>query len=247
MLPDCLEGQLIGVNPDKTLTCVSAVSGMITPPTCLPGTQALTSTLDVVSGKNVLSCVNKGTGSNDVTITTRIMNAQTGVTDLQTRLNAVATGGGNRAKYVGASPTPTYGELFPLVNGVPDTKSSVAGPAGGSGLCSVSFPGSHMCNPYELYESVVTAVPGDPLDGTKDVGPLMVYMQAWVLGFGLNSVEFFAGLSENCGAGTYPTGDAAWKNTEFNFKVPATGGTVRVPQFNASVGCAATRALACCK
>ncbi len=48
MLPDCQDGQLIGVNPDKSLTCVSALSGMLAPPTC-GANQALTSMKNTVS------------------------------------------------------------------------------------------------------------------------------------------------------------------------------------------------------
>ena len=76
----------------------------------------------------------------------------------------------------------TAGELYPLMaNGMPNT--AVAGAAGGSAICNVQYPGAHLCNPYELYESVVTAVAGDALDGTKDVGPFLVYQQAWVNGY----------------------------------------------------------------
>src|SRR4051812_14124631 len=62
MLPDCQDGQLIGVNSDKTLTCVTALSGMLKPPNCKLGTQVLTSLKDSVTGIVTLSCIDKGSG-----------------------------------------------------------------------------------------------------------------------------------------------------------------------------------------
>jgi len=239
-LPDCLEGQLIGVNPDKTLTCVSAVTGMLSPPTCTPGTQALTSAKDAVSGNNVLSCVNKGTGSMDVATTTRITNATTNVNNLQTQVNLITVGGGNRGKYVGKSSTTSKGAVFAPAS------ATNQGAQAAALVCSVDYPGSHLCSPYEIYETVVTATAGGLLDGSVDVGPLMVYQQAWVPPFAAGGTEPNAGLSENCGSETYPTADRKWHNTFFSFTIPA-GSTVRVPQFDSNQGCSTPVALACCK
>jgi len=178
------------------------------------------------------------------------MMAQASVTNLQTQLTAISTGGGSRATYVGASSTTSNGELYPTVNGALDT--SVAGAVGGSKICSVTYAGSHVCSPYELYESVVTGT--GKLDGTTDVGPLQVYQQAWVNGYstgatGPVSKDRFGGLSENCAGGTYLTGDSGWKNTTFKFAIApgAAAGSPRVLQFDSTVGCNTPYALACCK
>ena len=237
MLPDCQDGQLIGVNPDKSLTCVSALSGMLAPPTCLPGTQALTSMKDAATGKIVLSCVTKGSGANDVTTSTRITKAQTDVNNLQTMVNQITSGGGTRSRYVGASTATSDGDV---------KTGTLEGIRAAAQLCTTDFgAGAHVCTPFEIYESVIV---GDVLDGNTNVGPLMVYMEAWVPPFAAGGTEPTAGLSENCGGHTYRTGDRKWHNTFFTFAAPPGGGsTTRVPRFDAGQSCASIVKLACCK
>ncbi len=234
MLPDCQDGQLIGVNPDKSLSCVSALSGMLSPPVCTAG-QALTSEKNPATGQNELKCVNKGSGLNDVTTQTRITKAQTDVTNLQTMVTQITSGGGTRSRYVGPSTATSNGDIL--------APGSLEGIRAGNALCSTPYPGSHVCTPFEIYESVVV---GDVLDGTANVGPLMVYMEAWVPPFAAGGSEPNAGVSENCGGFTYKTADRKWHNTHFTFAVP-TGGTVRVPRFDASAACSTAVPLACCK
>lgn len=235
MLPDCQDGQLIGVNPDKSLTCVSALSGMLAPPTCTAG-QVLTSMKNSVSGQNELSCVNTGSGINDVATQTRITKATTDITNLQTMVTQITTGGGIRSRYVGASTVTSYGNLA--------GPNSSRGPRAGNLICAAQYGvNAHICTPFEIYESVVV---GDVLTGTADVGPLMVYMAAWVPPFGGAGSEPNAGLSDNCGGFTYETAHAEWRNTFFSFAVPA-GGTVRVPRFSANIPCGNVASLACCK
>lgn len=235
MLPDCQDGQLIGVNPDKSLTCVSALSGMLAPPTC-GANQALTSMKNTGTGKNELSCVNKGSGLNDVTTQTRITKAMTDVTNLQTMVTQITSGGGTRSRYVGPSTATSNGDI--------KAPGSLEGIRAGQSLCQTDYgTNSHVCTPFEIYESVVV---GDVLNGTADVGPLMVYMEAWVPPFAAGGSEPSAGLSENCGGHTYLTGDRRWHNTFFTFNAP-TGSTVRVPKFDAGVSCNTAVRLACCK
>jgi len=235
MLPDCQDGQLIGVNPDKSLTCVSALSGMLAPPTC-GANQALTSMKNTATGQNELSCVNKGSGLNDVTTQTRITKATTDVTNLQTMVTQITSGGGTRSRYVGASTAVTNGDIL--------APGSLEGIRAGQSLCATDFgANSHVCTPFEIYESIVV---GDVLDGNTNVGPLMVFMEAWVPPFAAGGSEPNAGVSENCGGFTYKTADRKWHNTFFTFSAP-TGSAVRVPKFDASVGCSTAVKLACCK
>lgn len=239
MLPDCQEGQLVGVDANQNLTCVSAVSGMLTPPNCLPGTQALTSTKDAM-GNNVLSCVNKGSGMNDVTTSTRISTAVTKVTNLQSTVTMITVGGGTRAKYIGPSTNTTDGILA--------AAGSIHGARAADLICSTDYniPGvnAHMCTPFEIYESLVI---GDKLNQQSAVvGPLMVYMESWRLPYGTGTSEPTAGLIENCGAGTYDTGDHIWQNTVFTFAAP-TGSSVKVAKFDETKSCHTQYQIACCK
>ena len=247
LLPDCQDGQLIGVNADKTLTCVSALSGMLKPDPCLPGTQALSSVTDSVTGLNTLTCVNKGSGTNDVTTTARIMNATTKINDLQTQVTTITTGGGSRGKYLGPAAlqvndpakmrTESAGAIY---------NNDLEGARAASKQCEATYStGAHMCSPFEIYESILV---GDVLKGTADVGPLVVYMEAWIPPTNVAAVgaEPDAGLSESCGAHTYPTADRAWRNTFFTFAAPA-GSAVRVAKFDASIGCSTRTPIACCK
>jgi hypothetical protein len=236
MLPDCQDGQLIGVNPDKSLTCVSALSGMLAPPTCTAG-QVLTSMKNTVSGQNELSCVNTGNGLNDVATQTRITKATTDITDLQMKVTQITTGGGIRSRYAGPSTKAYMGNLL-------DANYAGKGPRQGNLICAAQYGvNAHICTPFEMYESVVI---GDVLDGTTDVGPLMVYMESWIPTFGGAGSEPNAGLADNCGGFTYETAHAEWRNTFFSFAIP-TGGTVRVPRFTANIPCGTSASLACCK
>ena len=235
MLPDCQDGQLIGVNPDKSLTCVSALTGMLAPPTCTAG-QVLTSMKNNATGQNELSCVNTGSGLNDVTTQTRINKAMTDIADLQNKVTQITTGGGLRSRYVGFTAGTTNGDIL--------GPNSSRGSRAGNLLCAAEYGvNAHICTPFEIYESVVV---GDVLNGNADVGPLMVYMEAWIPPFAAGGSEPNAGISENCGGFTYDTADRRWRNAHFTFAVP-TGGTVRVPRFNASVSCNTAVRLACCK
>lgn len=235
ILPDCSDGQLIGIKPDNSRECISIRSGKLVPPnpTC-KDTEAL-GTMKDGSGNNQLVCVPKGSGANDVATQTRITNAQTNITNLQTMVTQVQSGGGTRSRYVGQSSVRATGDV---------KTGTLEGIRAANKLCENDYgAGSHTCTPFEIYESVIV---GDKLDGTADVGPLMVYMAAWVPPFAAGGTEPTAGLSENCGGHTYGTGDRRWHNTAFTFAVP-TGGTIRVPRFDASVSCANMYFLACCK
>lgn len=208
---------------------------MLAPPTC-GANQALTSMKNTGTGKNELSCVNKGSGLNDVTTQTRITKAMTDVTNLQTMVTQITSGGGTRSRYVGPSTATSNGDI--------KAPGSLEGIRAGQSLCATDYgTNSHVCTPFEIYESVVV---GDVLNGTADVGPLMVYMEAWVPPFAAGGSEPSAGLSENCGGHTYLTGDRRWHNTFFTFNAP-TGSTVRVPKFDAGVSCNTAVRLACCK
>jgi len=235
MLPDCQDGQLIGVNTDKSLTCISPPSAVLPPAACAPG-QALTGVKNVVTSQIEQKCVSTGSGLNDVTTQTRITKATTDITNLQTMVTQITSGGGTRSRYVGATTGTSNGDI--KVN-------TLEGIRAGNTLCSTEFgANSHVCTPFEIYESVVV---GDILDGNTNVGPLMVYMEAWVPPFASGGSEPNAGLSENCGGFTYLTGDRRWHNTHFTFAVPPGGGTVRVPRFDAGVSCNTAVKLACCK
>jgi hypothetical protein len=242
MLPDCQEGQLIGVNADKSLSCVSALAGMLSPPTCLPGTQALTSEKDPVTGTISLKCIVKGTGVNDTTTSTRITNATTNINNLQSMLTTIASGGGVRSKFIGITTAQTTGlmKTSQLTNG---------GPYAAAQLCEAQFgagSGAHMCTPFEIYESVLV---GNILDGSTDYGPAWAYLEGWNDPAGSKTGTapsyYDAGLAENCGAGSYGTGDRHWKGTLFSFKNNLSN--VRVPQFVSNTNCASSYPIACCK
>jgi hypothetical protein len=241
MLPDCKDGQLIGVDASKNLSCVSALSGMLSPPACLPGTQALTSTKDPVTGVVSLSCINKGTGTNDMTTETRITNATNSVNNLVTKLTMIQSGGGIRSKYVGHSTNATVGLI---------QSGNSSGIHAANLICAndLALPTAHMCTPFEIYESVVTAQPGDKLDGSADVGPYWVYLEGW--NDPSTSVnDALAGLNENCGSYTYKTHDHAWDGMTFLFQAWTGGPGVRVPRFNTGAPaqyCSASFQIACC-
>lgn len=242
LLPDCQEGQLIGVNPDKTLTCVSALTGMLAPPNCTPGTQALTNLKDSVTGQSVLNCINKGTGTSDVTTTTRINNASTNVAKLQMDVTMLTTGGGNRGKYIGGTTVTPNGKVI---------SGNLQGLRATTALCDAQYTGSHMCTPFEIYESIVSGITGTGanrvgIDQTSVITDQMVYMEAWMPPTDSSGSEPFAGISESCGGETYLTGDRKWTNTLFSFTAP-TGSTVKVAKFNARVTCGTAAKIACCK
>jgi hypothetical protein len=235
MLPDCQDGQLIGVNTDKSLTCVSPPSAVLPPAACAAG-QALTGVKNAGTGQIEQKCVSTGSGLNDVTTQTRITKATTDITNLQTMVTQITSGGGTRSRYVGATTGTSNGNVL--------APGALQGIRAGNSLCATEFGvNSHVCTPFEIYESVVV---GDVLNGTADVGPLMVYMEAWIPPFAAGGSEPNAGVSENCGGFTYDTADRKWRNTHFTFAVPS-GGTVRVPRFNAAASCNTAVRLACCK
>lgn len=236
LLPDCQDGQLIGVNADQTLTCVTALSGMLKRPNCPAGTHALTSLKDSVTGQNSLSCIEKGSGANDASTTTRINNASTSITNLQTKVTMITSGGGTRAKYLGPSTNTSNGAVI---------SGTVMGEHAANLVCEASYPGNtgaHLCSPFEIYESILI---GDKLtQASVDPGPLMVHMQGWIQLAG--ATESTTGPNENCGSQTYPTGHKVWKNTIFNFAAPVGGGP-KVAKFDTRASCATAYKLACCK
>jgi hypothetical protein len=237
MLPDCTEGQLIGINPDKSLSCVSALSGMLSPPTCLPGTEALTSEKDPVTMTTSLKCVVKGSGVNDATTSTRISNATTATMNLASMVTTIQSGGGVRSKFVGLSTALTTGAISVKTPGLPQAKT----------LCEADFgagSGAHMCTPFEIFESVIA---GNILNGSAAVGPAWVYMAAWSNPFPDPARdEPSAGLSDNCGAYTYGTADHKWRGTTMTYKLNQS--SVYVPEFNSNTPCfTANLPIACCK
>lgn len=240
LLPDCTEGQLVGINADQTLGCVT-VSSMLNPPKCAAGTQALTSTKDSVTMKAVLSCVDKGAGATDVTTSTRISNASSSIMTLQTTIGTLTTGGGTRSKYIGSTTVTPNGNISTMLNG-----KTVGGARAASALCEAAFvAGAHMCTPMEIFESLAI---GDKLNQNTvaiTTGQ-MVYLQGWTRGAG--STEPNAGLNENCGGQTYDTADRGWHNTVFTFAPASATITTKVAKFDqASPVCQTKSQIACCK
>lgn len=235
-VPDCAEGQLIGVNADRTLYCVSALSGRLTPPSCAAGTQALT------SEKGVLSCVNKGMGANDVTTITRIDTDVKAVNDLRTKVDLLKSGGGSLGKYVGLTDT--------MVNGAMDSGNgqNPKGLTSATTMCTAKFgAGAHMCSVLEIYESAATGVFTQQADVAAATGA-WVYMEGWngePVNGGVGS-DPGAGLTDNCASYTYPTGDKRWTGTAFRWATQTFSG-IKMAKLNVAVGCATKLPIVCCK
>jgi hypothetical protein len=244
MLPDCRDGQLIGVDSNRNMTCVNALRDGLLPPVCSLQTQALASTKDPGTGITFMYCASKGTGLNDAWTETRISNAANSISNLTVSAKALLAAKNGRAGYLGHSVMPTRGLI---------RSGNTIGLHAASLICSADFniAGAHMCTPFEIYQSVANAQPGDPLDGSADVGPYWVYLEGWNDPAG----AFFdpaAGLNENCGAYTYQTFDRHWMGMGFTFEAWETGGP-RVPMFHSGLGgsgntyyCSNMYPIACC-
>lgn len=235
-LPDCQDGQLLTVNPDRSLSCVSVLAKQFPPPVCNPVTQVLTSELRYQPAVVTARCVARGAGISDQPTINRISDAATAVANLATSFNNQQNFSG-RSLYVGRSSQPTKGQIF---------FNAVEGLRAATKLCEADYGlSAHMCTPFEIYNSVVA---GDILDGTADAGPSWVYMEGYndPTGMGLiGGSEPYAGLMDNCGGYTSSLQSTKWRGTTFLFA--KNGGTDRVPQFNANTACYTMQPIACCR
>jgi len=204
-LPDCNEGQLIAVGPDKTLGCTQALTANISPPSCPTGTHAL----NAVDGN--LLCMPKGTGSTNTDLQAAIDKVTSQTTTLKMQITNFG-GGGGAAKYCGQ----TAGTKGAISTG------NLTGVAAAAKLCQAvtgcSSTSSHMCTVYEMFESVSNGT----INSNMSISKSWVYMASWQ-----NSAtavkEKTAGLADNCGSYTYPTADKAWDGTAVRWEPTDTG------------------------
>lgn len=230
-LPDCTDGQLIAVGADRTLSCASAPTAKLSPPACQDGVQALTYENDT------LKCVNKGSGTTDVTLKGRIDKLTTDTADLTTKINDLKVGGGAKSVYVGNSNNAVNGAI---------SSNGLTGLAAAADICGTKFgAGAHMCTVFEIYDSVAS---GKINSTTTYASKAWVYMVGWNSPAGANTgTDPKAGLNDNCGGYTYPTGDRQWYGTAFTFDKVAT--MQFAPRFygGSEAACSASFPIACCK
>jgi hypothetical protein len=238
VFPDCADGELISVGADKTLGCAPAPTGKLTPQNCLTG-QVLT------SENGTFKCVAVGNGTTDATIVARIMNAQSQLNQINNTVNNLKAGGGGRAKYLGITGN-TKGRI---------TSGNKVGVSAAAELCAGAFNGSptaHMCTVYEAYEAVATG----QIKDTDTIGKAWVYMVGWNNPGGSaptpSNQEGDAGMSDNCGSYTYPTGDVRWTGTAFAWQIIPYHGAANTRGLkffggSAQAACNQSYPIACCE
>jgi hypothetical protein len=229
-LPDCAQGQLISVGQDKVLGCTQALTTNLSPPSC-PAKYAL----NAFDGN--LVCMPVGTGSTNTDLTAAINNVVTKTTNLQNQINQFG-GGGGAAKYCGLSAA-TKGKMT-VVN---TTLTGIAAAASKCADVPACGTGSHMCTPYEMFESASAGVITD----TQTIAKSWVYMASW-RNFAAGATEPTAGLNDNCGSYNYDTANQLWYGTAVQWEAIASG--QKVLKFftgNNNANCFETLPIACCK
>jgi hypothetical protein len=201
-LPTCADSEYL-VYTANGIACQAITGGNVTLPSCSATNQLLTYTMTGEIG--VFSCTDKGTeslSSSDITTINNnyqtLINMETVIKNLETNPRAAA------AKYCGSTTTTTVGRITA-------NNGALVGLAAASNLCSQVAScgaGAHMCTVYEMFESVASGV----VKQTDQIAKAWVYMASWQ-NFSTGAVEPTAGLNDNCGSYTYPTGDRQWQGT----------------------------------
>jgi len=231
-LPDCAAGQLISVGQDKVLGCTQALTTNLSPPSC-PAKYAL----NAFDGN--LVCMPVGTGSTNSDLQAAITNVVTKTTNIQNQITNFG-GGGGAARYCGQTSGNTTGRIL---NG------TAVGVKAAADLCSqvaACGAGSHMCTPYEMFESVSA----NAITQAQTITKSWVYMASWQ-NFSATANEPTSGLNDNCGSYTYGTGDLEWRGTAVKWEPRNNGEKVlkfftsnRTPE---GTLCSASLPIACCK
>ncbi len=235
-LPDCPDGSLLGLDSNNALACVSPPAGSLNTSACAPNTQAINS-----DDGMTIKCVDKGTGTTDTSTTARIQQDQTNVNNLQTQVSNVASGGAK--SYYQGTTTTSYNGTFNDGNGT--------GIRNAAAICNTSFPGSHMCSVFEMYDSVVLAGSNaaDKFNPANNLAKAWVYQESWHAPLTTTTMnEPAAGLADNCASGEYGTADQGWKGTVVSWE-PLQYNAKMALKFTsgATIACNQSYPIACCK
>jgi hypothetical protein len=234
-VPKCdITGQVLSTDSNGQFVCKNLPSGSLTLPTCKKYSEALTS-----NGTGV-TCTNRNTQSQATTdALNNLESSETLINQYTTRLGKVTggTGPAARAVYCGVTATTTNGKI---------TSGAALGIAAASALCSqVAACGNtgRMCTVYDMYYSVASGA----IKSTDSIPKSWVYMSAWQFS-GAGGADQYAGLSDNCGSFTYPTGDRKWYGTAVTW-ANDTAGDKTLQFFSGPNGaaCSAVLPIACCK
>lgn len=166
-------------------------------------------------GGGTTACTDKGTATVTQTDVTRVENLLTRTTNIGTTITLLEQTA-NRAKapvYVGVSAVQPSGQI---THAGKDPGLNAA-----NAHCDDAFAGSHMCSAFEMFQSVA----GGSLTGATTVQKAWLYFPNWHNPVGTGT-DPLAGLSDDCGQMTYPTGDRSWTGTvvEISANVLTPGG-----------------------
>jgi hypothetical protein len=231
-LPDCLEGQLIAVAADRTMSCTQALTAGFAPPDCNSVPNSALNTYD-----GILECMPKGSGGTNAGLKTLINKAKTDTDNIENTINQFSSGGA-AAKFCGQY------SAAQNQNGAITGNNGVTGVAGAADLCQTvqgCGTGAHMCTVYEMYE--IAASNGLP----ATVSQSWVHMQSWSHN-SASQIPTANGLADNCSGWTYPTGDKGWYGTTVEWKNALTG--QKALHFASGPGvvpCSARFPIACCR
>ncbi len=236
-LPDCLDGQLIAVGADRTMSCTQALTAGLAPPDC---SAVANSALNAYDG--ILECMPKGAGGTNAGLKTIINKVKMDTDNIETSITSIS-GGGSSAKWCGQYTTPVTGAIT--------GNNAKTGVEGAANLCSTvqgCGVGAHMCTVYEMYE--IAAAGGLPATVSRS----WVYMQSWQHNEpGFTKQQPGNGLSDNCAGFTYGTGDFHWYGTTVEWKASPTaqGKALWFASGPSSGGspsaCGSTFPIACCQ
>lgn len=235
-LPKCAENEYL-TYASGGLTCIALTGGTVSVPDCTGnGGQLLTFTTSGEFSK--FTCTDKGATALSTTDITTVNNLYQKLVTLGTDLTTIEKSPRQSAAiWVGNTDAKTNGAIASNGN---------TGIAGAADMCASKFgAGAHMCTVYDIYTSVAV---GKLSSQTEQAQKAWVYQASWNTPSGLGSgTDPKAGLGENCGGYTYPTGDRAWFGTAFTFTKLAT--MQYAPRFfsGGDAACSATLPVACCK
>jgi hypothetical protein len=126
------------------------------------------------------------------------------------------------------------------------TSGAALGVAAAATLCQqveACGAGARMCSVYDMYQSVATGA----VTAAQNIPKAWVYMASWQFS-GAGGADQYAGLSDNCGSFTYPTGDRKWYGTAVTWANDTAGD--KTLQFFAGpngAACSSVLPIACCK
>jgi hypothetical protein len=244
-LPMCSTGQYL-VYQGGGVVCQTISGGTLSLPNCSSQGQILTSISSGDAGGG-LACTTKGMPSLSSSDITTIDNMETTITMLGTELTQIQnTPPGSASVYVGASTNPYTG-----AQGTGSGDGPSPGIAGAASICSQQYgTGAHVCTVYDMYFSAATIGqnPNNKLSATTQITTQQwVYSANWQPPIA-GAQQPDAGLADNCGGFTYPTGDRVWKGTQFVWETIAETSQIGLKFFGGtSAACSSTAPYACCK